>query len=151
MKVLAINNGRDHTAYTLIEGDKRNGYTASSSFLKGNITQIKDLCWHLQPDRIVLQLPPTGLDNRTQHAVRAGFGRNVLAAGSSIGQFPIIKNLLSTRSALGCYSREDVRELFGYTLECDHLQGLNRRQQMQILNTVTLAYEEIKAAERYTS
>ncbi len=39
MKVLAINNGRDRTAYTFMEGEKGSGYLACSDFLKGNITK----------------------------------------------------------------------------------------------------------------
>lgn len=82
MKVLAINNGKDKTAYTLIEGTKGR-YLTYSDFLKGNITEeIKELCRRFQPDEIVLQLPPTGLHNNTRRAIQEGFGRNVAATFS---------------------------------------------------------------------
>jgi hypothetical protein len=151
MKVLAINNGKDRTAYTFMEGNKQEGYLACSDFLKGNITEeIKGLCRRFQPEQILLQLPPTGLDARTQKAIQEGFGRNV-AVAFSLGRYPIMKNLLRTRAAFGCYRREDARELFGRTLKCDCLGTLNPRHQMQLLNTVTLAYDSVKAAEREMS
>jgi hypothetical protein len=126
MKVLAINNGREMTAYTFIEGDKGSGYQACADFLKGNITEeIKDLCRRFGPEEIVLQLPPTGLDERTQKAIKEGFGRNV-AAAYSLGRYPIMKDLLRTRAEFGCYRREDVREFFGRAACCDCLRILNR-------------------------
>lgn len=147
MKVLAINNGRDNTAYTFIEGDRGSGYLAYSDFLKGNITEgIKNLCKQYQPEEIVLQLPPTGLDVRTQRAIQEGFGRNI-ATAYSLGRYPIIKNLLRTRAAFGCYRREDVWELFGHTLKSDCCRNMNQRQQMQLINTITLAYDSVKAEE----
>lgn len=151
MKVLAFNNGRDTTAYTFIEGDKESGYLACADFLKGNITEeIKDLCSRFEPQEIILQLPPTGLDKRTQKAIQEGFGRNV-ATAFNLGRKPEVKNLIRARAVFGCYRREDVRELFGRALGCDHLRMLNRRHQMQLLNTVTLAYDSVKAAEREMS
>jgi len=148
MKVLAINNGRDHTAYTFMERNRGRGYSTCSDFLDGDITKgIKDLCRRFQPDEIVLQLPPTGLDARTQKAIQAGFGRNV-ATAFSLRRNTVMKDLLRTRAAFGWYTREDVREVIGRTLACDHLRALNRRHQMQLLNTVTLAYDSVKAAER---
>ena len=150
MKVLAINNGRDRTAYTFIEGNKEEGYLAWPGFLTGNITVgIKALCKRFGPEEIILQLPPTGLDKRTQRAIQEGFGRN-MAAAFSLRRHPVIKNLSRTRAAFGCYRREDVRKFFGHTLKCDHLRRLPRRQQMQLINTVTLAYDSAKAAEHYT-
>jgi hypothetical protein len=147
MKVLAINNGKDHTAYTFIEGDQAAGYLACSDFLKGNITQgIKDLCRRFQPEQIILQLPPTGLDARTQKAVQEGFRRNVETA-FSLGRKLVVKHLMGTRAVFGCYRREDARQFFGHALRCDCLRTLNRRRQMQLINTVTLAYDSVKAAE----
>ena len=59
MKALAINNGKDRTAYTFIEGSKEQGYLACSDFLTGNITEeIKELCKRFRPEEIILQLPP---------------------------------------------------------------------------------------------
>jgi hypothetical protein len=151
MKVLAINNGRDMAAYTFIEGDKGSGYFGCSDFLKGNITaEIKDLYRHFEPEQIILQLPPTGLDARTRKAIQEGFGRNV-AAAFSLKRYPIMKDLLRTRAAFRCYRRKDVRQLFGRTLGCDCHRNLPRRQLMQLLNTVTLAYDSVKAAERERS
>lgn len=147
MKALAINNGKDRTAYTFIEGSKEQGYLACSDFLTGNITEeIKGLCKHFRPEEIILQLPPTGLDKRTQKAIQEGFGRN-MAAAFSLKRHPVIKSLTRTRASFGCYRREDARKFFGRTLNCDHLRGLPRRQQMQVINTVTLAYGSAKAAE----
>jgi hypothetical protein len=148
MKALVINNGRDKTAYTFIEGSKEEGYLARTDFLTGNITEgIKELCARFRPEEIVLQLPPTGLDRRTQKAIQEAFGRNV-AAAFSLKRHPVIKNLMKTRASFGCHSREHAREFFGNTLKCGHhLRGLPRRQQMQVLNTVTLAYDSISAAE----
>ena len=151
MKVLAINNGRDHAAYTFIEGEKGSRYVAYSAFLKGNIMEeIKELCRHYQPDEIVLQLPPTGLDERTRKAIQEGFGRNV-AAAFSLGRYPIMKDLLRARAAHGCYSREEAREFFCRGIVEDGLPGLTRRQQMQLHNTTTLAYDTVKAAEGVAS
>jgi hypothetical protein len=148
MKVLAINNGKDITAFTFIEGNKQEGYVACSDFLKGNITKgIKDLCRHFEPEQIVLQLPPTGLDEHTRKAIQTGFGRNV-ATAFSLGRNPVVKNLMGTRAVFGCFRREEARAFFGSTLSCDCLRTLNRRQQMQLLNTVTLAYYTVKSAER---
>jgi hypothetical protein len=147
MKVLAINNGRDRTAYTFIEGNKDKGYFASSDFLTGNITVgIKVLCGHFRPEKIVLQLPPTGLDRRTQKAIQEGFGRNV-AAAFSLNRHPVIKNLIRTRASLGCCRREQAREAFEPALNRDHLSRFSRRQQMQLINTVTLAYDSSEASE----
>src|SRR5271157_17130 len=146
MKVLAINNGRDRTAYTFIEGNKE-GYFASSDFLTGNINEeIKELCKRLCPEEIILQLPPTGLDKRTQKAIQEGFGRNV-AAAFSLNRHPVIKNLIRTRASLGCCRREQAREAFEPALNRDHLRRFSRRQQMQLINTVTRAYESAEAAE----
>lgn len=151
MKVLAINNGRDHTAYTFIEGEKGSGYLACSDFLKGNVTEgIKDLCRRYEPEQIVLQLPPTGLDERTRKAIQEGFGRNV-AVAFSLRRSPIMKNLLRSRAIFGCYRREDARQFFGGGFRCDCLRRLNRRDQMQLINTLTLAYDSVKAAERAMS
>jgi hypothetical protein len=151
MKVLAINNGRDMTAYTFIEGDKGSGYVACSDFLKGNITAgIKDLCRRFQPEQIILQLPPTGLDERTRKAIQEGFGRNV-AAAFSVKRYPLMKNLLRTRAAFGLYRRSDARDFFGSTLGCGCHRTLPQRRQMQLINTLTLAYDTVKAAERATS
>jgi hypothetical protein len=112
MKVLAINNGRDRTAYTFIEGDKAEGYLACSDFLKGNITEeIKDLCRRFDPEVIILQLPPTGLDEHTRKAIQEGFGRNV-ATAFSLGRNPVVKNLMGTRAVFGCFRREEAREFF---------------------------------------
>jgi hypothetical protein len=147
MKVLAINNGKDKTAYTFIEGDKTTGYLACSDFLRGNITEgIKELCWRFDPEEIVLQLPPTGLDARTQRSIQQRFGRN-MAATLNLHRSPVAKNLMKARAAFGCYKREHARELFGYTFKCDCHRNLNRRQQMQLINTITLAYDSVKAAE----
>jgi len=151
MKVLVINNGRDRTAYTFIEGSKREGYLGCSDFLSGNITEeIKELCKQFRPEEIILQLPPTGLDRRTQKAIQEGFGRNV-AAAFSLNRHPVIKNLIRTRASLGCCRREQAREAFEPALDSDHLSRFSRRQQMQLINTVTLAYDSAKAAEHYTS
>jgi hypothetical protein len=147
MKVLAINNGKDITAYTFIKRDRGSGYLACSDFLKGNTTEgIKDLCRQFQPEQIVLQLPPTGLDECTQRAIQEGFGRNI-AAAYSLGRHPIMKNLLRTRAAFGCYRREDVRKRFEQTLKFDCHRNINRRQHMQLINTILLAYDSLKAAE----
>ncbi len=103
MKVLAINNGKDRTAYTFIEGSNEEGYLAYSDFLTGNITVgIKVLCGHFRPEKIVLQLPPTGLDRRTQKAIQEGFGRNV-AAAFSLNRHPVIKNLIRTSALSSKY------------------------------------------------
>jgi hypothetical protein len=151
MKVLAFNNGKDMTAFTFIEGSNGSGYLACSDFLKGNITAgIKDLCRHFEPEQIILQLPPTGLDARTQKSIQEGFGRNV-AAAFNLGRYPIMKDLLSTRSAFGCYRREEAREFFGSALRCDCHRNLPQRLQMQLLNTLTLAYDSVKAVERERS
>ncbi|MGO9569726.1 MAG: hypothetical protein ACLP5H_19515 [Desulfomonilaceae bacterium] len=147
MKVLAINNGRDRTAFTFIEGSKDKGYFASSNFLTGNIDEgIKELCKSLRPEEIILQLPPTGLDKRTQKAIQEGFGRNV-ATAFGLNRHPVIKNLMKRRSSFGCYRREEAREAFEPTLNCDQLSRFSRREQMQLINTVTLAYDSAETAE----
>jgi hypothetical protein len=147
MKTLAINNGRDKTAYTFIEGSEEKGYFASSDFLTENITEgIKELCNRLRPEEIILQLPPSGLDRRTQKAIQEGFGRNV-AAAFSLNRHPVIKNLMRTRASFGCCRREQAREAFEPTLNCDHRRRLTRREQMQLINTVTLAYDSAEASE----
>jgi hypothetical protein len=149
MRVLAINNGRDKTAYTFVEGNKQEGCLACADFLSGNITEeIKQLCRRFSPEEIVLQLPPTGLDQKTQKAIQEGFGRNI-AAAFSLGRYPVIKSLIRTRNAFGCYRREEAREFFGRTFKCDCLRRLPRRHQMQLINTVTLAYDSVKAAEQH--
>ena len=102
MIVLAINNGRDRPAYTLVKGSKEEGYMVCCDFLSGNIIEgIKALCKHFRPEEIILQLPPTGLDVRTQRAIQEGFGRN-MAATFNLGRHPVIKNLTRTRKAFGC-------------------------------------------------
>ena len=106
MEALSLNNGRDKTAYTFIEGNKEEGYLGCSDFLTGNITQeIKELCERFDPEEVILQLPPTGLDKRTQKAIQEGFGRN-MAAAFSLGRYPVMKSLIRTRNAFGCYRRE---------------------------------------------
>jgi hypothetical protein len=151
MKVLAINNGRDRTAFTFIEETEDKIYTICTDFLCGNITEeIKELCRRFEPEEIILQLPPTGLDQKTQRAIQEGFGRNI-AAAFSLGRYPVLKSLIRTRSTLGCYRREQARDFFGSFVECDHLRKLPRRQQMQAINTLTLAYESVKTGERRIS
>src|SRR5271157_2092531 len=106
------------------------------------ITEKKELCKQFRPEEIILQLPPTGLDKNTQKAIQEGFGRNV-AAAFSLKRHPVIKSLTKTRASFGCYRREDARKLFEPTLNSDHLHGLPRRQQMQLINTVTLAIDSV--------
>ena len=147
MKALSINNGRDKTAYTFIEGNKEEGYLGCSDFLTGNITEeIQELCKRLRPEEIILQLPPTGLDKRTQKAIQEGFGRN-MAAAFHLKRHPVIKNLIRTRASFGCCRREQTREAFEPALNRDHLSRFSRRQQMQLINTVTLAYDSAEASE----
>ncbi len=151
MKVLAINNGRDRTACAFIEYSKEGGYRARLDLLTGNITEeIKDLCRTYDPDEVILQLPPTGLDKTTQKAIQEGFCRNV-AAAFNIKRIPLIKDLLKARASLGCYRREQVRQFFSHVLSWDHLRRLNRRQQSQIASTLALAFDAVKAAERDTA
>ncbi len=129
MKVLAINNGRDKTAYTFIGGSREKGYFASSDFLTGNIDEeIKELCNRIHPEEIILQLPPTGLDKKTQKAIQEGFGRNV-ATAFSLNRHPVIKNLMKTRASFGCYRREEAREAFETRFK--------PRSSQQILQTAT--------------
>jgi hypothetical protein len=147
MKTLAINNGKERTAYTFIEGTKETGYSVCSDFLTGNITVgIKGLCNRLHPEEIILQLPPTGLDKRTQKAIQQGFGRNI-AAAFSLKRHPVIRNLMRARATYGCCRREDARKLFGRRLKRNQLRNLNRRQQIQLINTLTLAWDSVSAAE----
>jgi hypothetical protein len=147
MKALSINNGRDKTAYTFIEGNKVEGYLGCSDFLTGNITEeIKELCQRFDPEEVILQLPPTGLDKRTQKAIQEGFGRNI-AAAFSLKRHPVIKNLTRTRASFGCCRREQARDAFEPTLNSNHLSRFSRREQMQLINTVTLAYDSAEAAE----
>jgi hypothetical protein len=151
MKVLAINNGKDRTAFTFVEGSRSEGYLTCSDLLTGNITEeIKELCRLFSPEEIILQLPPTGLDKKTQKAIQEGFGRNV-AVAFSIGRYPVMKNLIKARASFGCCRREEARNLFGRTIRCDHLHRLPRRQQMQVINTQTLAYDSVMDAEHNIS
>jgi hypothetical protein len=151
MSVLSINNGRDRTAYTYVERSENGGYFGLSNFLDGNITEeIKELCRRFEPEQIILQLPPTGLDKKTQKAIQEGFGRN-MATAFGLGRYPVIKNLIRTRAAFGCSKREEARKVFGRKLNADYLRRLPRRDQMQLINTVTLAYDSVEAAEQHIS
>jgi hypothetical protein len=151
MSVLAINNGRDRTAYTYVERIEKGGYFGFSNFFGGNIAEeIKELCRRFEPEEIILQLPPTGLDKKTQKAIQEGFGRN-MATAFSLGRYPVIKNLIRTRAAFGCSKREEARKVFGRKLNADYLRRLPRRDQMQLINTVTLAYDSVEAAEPHLS
>jgi hypothetical protein len=146
MKVLAINNGRDRTAYTWIVGGKNDKWHSESGFLTGNIVQrIKEFCERFEPDEVVLQLPPTGLDKKTQTSIQAGFRRNI-AAVSSLKIRPVIKDVLRVRASLGCYQREQARKDF-WDPWWDYARTASPREQIQMANTHALAYDSVKAAE----
>ena len=147
MKVLAINNGRDRTACIVMETVKGTKFRVASGFLSGNIAEnIKALCKDYSPDKVVLQLPPTGLDKKTQKAIQEGFGRNV-AAAFNLNRYPVIKNLIRTRASLGCYTREQARQFCEDVLSWDHVKRLSRRHQMQLINTLMLARDSVEAVD----
>jgi hypothetical protein len=145
MKVLAINNGRDRTAYTWIVRIK-NQWNSDSGFFTGNIAErIRDFCKRYEPDQVILQLPPTGLDKKTQRAIQEGFRRNI-AAISSFKIRPVIRDVMKVRRALGCYQREQARKDF-WNPWWDYARTASPREQMQMANTYALAYDSVKAAE----
>jgi hypothetical protein len=146
MKVLAINNGKDSTAYTWITSTRKDQWHSDSGFFTGNIAQrIKEFCERFGPDQVIIQLPSTGLDKATRKAIQEGFGRNI-AAVASLNIRPVIKDVMKVRAALGCCQREQARKDF-WDPWWDYARAPNRREQMQMINTCALAYYSVKAAE----
>jgi hypothetical protein len=133
-------------AYSFLEGNNKQVDFGCSGFLKGNITEaIKRLCRELRPEKIILQLPPTGLDSKTQSSIQEGFGRNTAVALNLYGP-PVVKNLVRARAAFGCRRREEARQFFGRIMGHDDLSKFTKREQMQLINTITLAFDTVKAS-----
>jgi hypothetical protein len=146
MKALAINNGKERTAYTWITSIKEDQWYSDSGFFTGNIARrIKEFCERFEPDQVILQLPPTGLDKTSQTVIQEGFVRNI-AAVASLNIRPVIKDVMKVRAALGCCQREQARKDF-WDPWWDYAKRPNRRDQMQMINTYALAYDSVKAIE----